>query len=71
MIKILKEQYMLCICGFGLVYMLYTIIKQTNFNDYKSKILTNQKQSKTNEPSYLTSWWLTYTEKSYFKSLIR
>lgn len=28
MIKILKEQYMLCICGFGLVYMLYTIIKQ-------------------------------------------
>lgn len=32
------------------------IIKQMNFNEFNSKILTNQKQSETNEPSYISSW---------------
>lgn len=37
--------------GFGIVYMLYAIIKQ-DFIQNKSTALKNQRQSETSEPNY-------------------
>ena len=52
MTMILNEQCMLSIFGSVIMYMLYTIVKQTNFNRDKSTSLKNQKQSKKNEVNY-------------------
>lgn len=46
-----NTMYKYCILGFGIVYMLYAIIKQ-DFIQNKSTALKNQRQSETSEPNY-------------------
>lgn len=50
--------YKYCIFGFGIVYMLYAIIKQ-DFIQNKNTVLKNQRQSETSEPNYQVGSLLT------------